>query len=145
MKAFIFVLVLIAALFETGCTKNPQTGKTEICGRPVEAVADTVEPIANEAKSSGGIIGLVGTVVAGGIAYWRRRKELAEKSNAEKAKAVATSVIDGVDAILAKVEEAKAEGWAPTKEELLGLLKAAQNAAGTRAGVDEILAGKNET
>ena len=144
---FIFSLLLFAACFETACTTNPETGATELFGLvPVDAVVETVEPVAQEAKSAGGILGIAGTVVAGAIAYWRRRKELAEKSNAEKAKAVAVSVIDGVDAILSKIDNAKdGGGWAPTKDELCALLKAAQTAAGTRDDVKQILAEKAAT
>lgn len=145
---FIFSLLLLAAFFETACTTNPETGKTELFGIvPVETVVETVEPVAREAKSAGGILGIAGTVVAGAIAYWRRRKELAEKGNAEKAKAVAVSVIDGVDAILKKISEANAEGgsWTPTKEELCALLKATQTAAGTHDDVKQILAEKTAT
>lgn len=145
MKLFFICILILAAAFFAGCTTNPETGAQELFGFvPVESVVDTVEPIANEAKTSGGVLGIAGTLVASAIALWRRRKELAEKSNAEKAKAVAGSVIDGVDAILKKIEETKASGgeWAPSKEELLALLKAKQVSAGTRADVDEILADK---
>ena len=136
-----------AALMLSGCATNPETGAAELFGLvPVETVVETVEPVAQEAKSAGGILGIAGTVVAGAIAYWRRRKELAEKSNAEKAKAVAVSVIDGVDAILSKIDNAKdGGGWAPTKDELCALLKAAQTAAGTRDDVKQILAEKAAT
>lgn len=132
-----------AALMLSGCATNPETGATELFGLvPVETVVETVEPVAQEAKSAGGILGIAGTVVAGAIAYWRRRKELAEKGKAEKAKAVAVSLIDGVDAILAKIERAKdGGGWTPTREELLAILKATQEDEGTRADVDALREG----
>ena len=148
MKFLIFILVVLVSAFAAGCTTNPGTGVQEIFGLvPVNTVVDVGEAVANEAKGAGGILGIAGTLAAGAIAYWRRRKELAEKSNAEKAKAVAASVIDGVDAILTKISEANAEGgsWAPTKDELIALLKATQTAAGTRDGVNEILAEKHRT
>lgn len=139
----LFILLLSALL--AGCTTNAETGELELFGLvPAETVVSTAETVANEAKGAGGVLGIVGTIAASGFALWRRKKELAEKSNAEKAKAVAVSVIDGVDAILAKVNEAKAEGgsWTPTKDELLSLLKAAQNKAGTRSDVDTLIAEK---
>lgn len=144
---FIYSSLIFAAFFGTACTTNPETGATELFGLvPVDAVVDAVEPVAQEAKSSGGILGIAGTVVASAIAYWRRRKELDEKSNAEKAKAVAVSVIDGVDAILSKIDNAKdGGGWAPTKDEICALLKAAQTAAGTRDDVKQILGEKAAT
>lgn len=146
MKFLVILFILAAAFFETACTTNPETGEQAVFGVvPVETLVNAGEVVANEAKGSGGILGIAGTIAAVGIAYWRRRKELAEKSNAEKAKAIAVSVIDGVDAIIEKIEDAKTDGWTPTKDELLALLKAAQNAAGTRDGVNEILAEKHKT
>lgn len=148
MKFYIlYVLILIVAFFEAGCTTNPETGEAELFGiMSVESVVDTVEPAAEQAAQSGGVLGIAGTMIASVIAYWRRRKELAEKANAEKAKAVAISVIDGIDVILKKASDANAEGgsWAPSKDELLAILKAVQNNAGTRNGVNEILAEKIE-
>jgi hypothetical protein len=146
MKFITFFFILIsAALINVGCTTDSETGEVKLFGIvPAETVVETAESVSNEAKGSGGILGIVGTIAASCFALWRRKKELAEKSNAEKAKAVALSVIDGVDAIIAKVNEAKADGgsWTPTKEELLDLLKAAQNSAGTRSDVDNLLAEK---
>lgn len=125
----------------TACTTNSE-GVSELFGIiPLdESTVDTVETVATEAKSSGGILGIIGTVVGGGIALWRRKKELAEKSNAEKATEVAKSVVSGVSSILDKVSEVHDGGsWTPTKEELIALLVAAQEAAGTRSEVDKIL------
>lgn len=149
MKFLTFFFILVYSAFVvSGCTTDEKTGEVKLFGIvPAETVVETAEAVSNEAKGVGGVLGIVGTIAASGIALWRRKKELAEKSNAEKAKAVAVSVIDGVDAILAKVNEAKAEGgsWTPTKEELLALLKAAQNSAGTRTDVDTLIAEKAVT
>lgn len=129
----------------SGCITDPDTGEAAILGVvPVEDAIATAEVVAEEAKGQGGLLGIAGTVVASAIALWRRKKELAEKSNAEKAKIVAGSVIDGVDLILQKVEQTKESGgdWTPTKEELLKLLKSAQDKAGTRSDVNKILSEK---
>lgn len=149
MKFLTFFFILVYSAFVvSGCTTDEKTGEVKLFGIvPAETVVETAEAVSNEAKGAGGVLGIVGTIAASGFALWRRKKELAEKSNAEKAKAVAVSVIDGVDAILAKVNEAKAEGgsWTPTKEELLALLKSAQNKAGTRTDVDTLIAEKAVT
>lgn len=139
--------VLLVLIVSNGCTTDATTGAVELFGViPVSDNAiDTAEAVANEAKGNGGILGIAGTVVAGAIAWWRNKAALANASNAEKAKAVAGSVIDGVDAILKKIEETQAGGkvWAPSREELLSLVKAAQNSAGTRSEVKELIAEKS--
>lgn len=139
--------VLLVLLVSNGCTTDEATGAVELFGIvPVSDNAiNTAEAVANEAKGSGGLLGIAGTVAAAAIAWWRNKAALASASNAEKAKAVAGSVIDGVDAILKKVDEVQSEGgvWAPSREELLALVKAAQNSAGTRSGVKELIAEKN--
>lgn len=146
MKDFFIYTLIFSIGAWGGCYHDHETGETRLLGVvPItEQTVETVEVVADEAKGQGGILGIVGTVVASGIALWRRRKELAEKGKAETAKAVAGSVIDGVDAILKKVEEAKAEGgsWTPTREELLALVKAAQDSAGTRSQVKELISEK---
>lgn len=146
MKVF-FIVLLVAAFFATGCTVDPATGTTELFGViPVsESVIETAEAVAKEGKSQGGILGILFGGASVAFAWWRRRKELAATDKAGKLKLAATSVIDGVDLILKKIEEAKASGesWTPTKEELLALLKAAQNSAGTRPDVDELIQEKS--
>ena len=76
----------------------------------------------------------------GALAWWRRRKELASASTADKAKLAAESVIDGVEAILTKVEATKESGvaWTPTREEIIALLVAAQERAGTQGDVNAL-------
>lgn len=123
-----------AGVVLAGCATNPETGATELFGLiPADAALDAAEAAAGEAAGSGGLLGILGVVAGTAIGIWRRRRE-------QTLRAAAESVIEGVDEILAKARAAQTDGgsWTPTPEELTALLKAAQNAAGTRATVDEI-------
>lgn len=123
-----------AALLFSGCATDPTTGEVELFGLvPVDTAVEVAEATANTASSSGGLLGIVGVVAGTALSLWRRRREIAVKD-------AALSVIDGVDEIIAKARAAKESGksWSPTPEEIVALVKAVQNHAGTRGDVDEL-------
>ena len=136
-KKWIVVFFVLGAVALSGCVTDPVSGETDFLGFiPVsETTVAAAEVAAERASESGSALGIAGTLVASAIALWRRRKELEEKSAAERAKVVAQSVIAGAEKILSKAES---EGWNPTRAELAGMLKEEQEKAGTRADVNEL-------
>ena len=149
MKTEILSVSLFAALALTGCTVDPATGESALFGAiPIsaeteEAVLAAAENAAGAAEQSGGLLGIAGVLAGTAIAWWRRRKELASASDADKAKLAALSLIDGIDAVAAKIEATQAADapWTPTREELLAVIAAAQDRAGTRETVNALRAG----
>ena len=137
---------LAAAAALTGCTVDPATGESALFGVvPIsagteEAALAAAENAAVEAEQSGGLLGVAGVLAGTAIAWWRRRKELASASDADKAKLAALSLIDGIDAVAAKIEATKESGgsWTPTRDELLAVIAAAQERAGTRDAVNAL-------
>ena len=137
---------LAAAAALAGCTVDPATGETQLFGAiPIsagteEAALAAAENAAGAAEQSGGLLGVAGVLAGTAIAWWRRRKELASASDADKAKLAALSLIDGIDAVAAKIEATKESGgsWTPTRDELLAVIAAAQERAGTRETVNAL-------
>lgn len=128
--------VLVCALC-TGCAVNPETGATEVLGAELpsaDAALGAVEGFAEIVAESGGVLGIVATAVAGGIAWWRNRKA---SSNLAAAASLAT-VIEEILSKAKAVEESGAE-WKPTKEELKDISKRVLAAAGTQADVQALL------
>lgn len=146
MKTEILSFSLFALLALTGCTVDPATGESALFGAiPIsaeteEAVLTAAENAAGAAEQSGGLLGVAGVLAGTAIAWWRRRKELASASDADKAKLAALSLIDGIDAVAAKIEATKECGasWTPTRDELLAVIAAAQERAGTRDAVNAL-------
>lgn len=134
LSTVLYPLSAAAALMLSGCATNPDTGAPTLFGFDVpESAFAAAETAAEEASSSGGLLGIVGVVAGTALSLWRRRREIAVKD-------AALSVIDGVDEIIAKARAAKESGksWSPTPEEIVALVKAVQNHAGTRGDVDEL-------
>ena len=139
---------LAAAAALAGCTVDPATGESALFGAiPIsaeteEAALTAAENAADAAAQSGGLLGVAGVLAGTAIAWWRRRKELASASDADKAKLAALSLIDGIDAAAAKIEATQAADapWTPTREELLAVIAAAQDRAGTRETVNALRA-----
>lgn len=146
MKTEFLSFSLFALIALTGCTVDPSTGETQLFGVvPIsagteEAVLTAAENAADKAANSGGLLGAAGVLAGTAIAWWRRRRELASASDADKAKLAALSLIDGIDAVAAKIEATKESGgsWTPTRDELLAVIAAAQERAGTRDAVNAL-------
>lgn len=149
MKTEFSAILGAAAIFAaagTGCTVDPATGESALFGAiPIsagteDAVLTAAENAAGAAEQSGGLLGVAGVLAGTAIAWWRRRKELASASAADKAKLAALSLIDGIDAVAAKIEATQAADapWTPTRDELLAVIAAAQERAGTRDAVNAL-------
>ena len=146
MKTEFLSFSLFALIALTGCTVDPATGESALFGVvPIsagteEAVLTAAENAAGAAEQSGGLLGVAGVLAGTAIAWWRRRKELTSASDADKAKLAALSLIDGIDAVAAKIEATKESGgsWTPTRDELLAVIAAAQERAGTRDAVNAL-------
>ena len=144
MKTEILSFSLFALLALTGCTVDPATGESALFGAiPIsagteEAVLTAAENAAGAAEQSGGLLGVAGVLAGTAIAWWRRRKELASASDADKAKLAALSLIDGIDGVAAKIEATQAADAPWTRDELLAVIAAAQDRAGTRDAVNAL-------
>ena len=144
--ASIALPALAAAAALAGCTVNPATGESALFGAiPIsaeteEAALAAAENAADAAAQSGGLLGIAGVLAGTAIAWWRRRKELASASAADKAKLAALALIDGLDAAAATIEATQAADapWTPTRDELLAVIAAAQDRAGTRETVNAL-------
>lgn len=131
---------LVGAAFfaAAGCVTNPETGATELFGvvplPDADTALDVVETTAEAASGTGGVLGLIATAIAGGIAWWRNRKA---STNLASAASLATVIEEILNK--AKTMEESGVDWKPTKEELKDISKRVLAAAGTQADVQALL------